>query len=90
MSDYYLTHAPQCPGCRIKLGGATGDRAPEHGDFTVCKYCGLLLSFNFEGPKPILEKVSMEELKKIKQEEPELYADITHMLAFVERSNRTI
>jgi hypothetical protein len=40
-----LKSTPACPVCRQTLDGATGEGMPMPGDFTVCAYCGVLLTF---------------------------------------------
>lgn len=57
-----------CPECHADLDTATsarGDYTPEHGDVSVCVYCGALLQFD---PSLALVPLSEDELESLDDE----------------------
>jgi hypothetical protein len=36
----------KCPNCHHEIEGATGERKPSEGDYSICAYCLCLLIFN--------------------------------------------
>lgn len=67
----HRTDAATCPRCERFLDGATAAddnaHAPQHGDLSICIYCGAPLRFVQRGERLDLEIASSDEAAEILQ-----------------------
>ena len=73
-----------CPNCLELIDAATSpydkDNRPREGDLSVCLYCSAILKVNDDLS---LSKVEQGEIDDVKENEPELFAQLMQVQAFV-------